>query len=94
MSEKTTCPACGVHLSSITIWLYGGDSEGSPCCGLSRSAFTEIASIRSTRADEALKERAAELVRRCDGLEWENARLRALVSDIEDLLSTRPEESE
>lgn len=91
MSEKTTCPACGSHLSSITFWLRDdgpyGATEGSPCCGLSYGAFREIETIRNSRASQKLKERTTDLVKRNDELERENRRLRDALQSIRDAVA-------
>jgi hypothetical protein len=84
MSNKMTCPGCNSHTSAVLSDYMAGD----PCryCGLSASATEEILAVRRSVADEALKARLEEVLRKFDEADRRAAGLERKLSDIRRVL--------
>jgi hypothetical protein len=69
VSNKTTCPGCGAHSSSVT----EAFASGQPCpfCRLSAAAAAEVVAVREARADGKLKATAEEALLRAGRAESE-----------------------
>jgi hypothetical protein len=89
MSEKMTCPGCGSHSSSV-LADYRAEK---PCrnCGLSWDAATEILDVQERTANEELKAKLAEALKRADKAEDKARRLR---NHLNGLLSKAQEVSQ
>lgn len=78
------CPGCGGYSSSV----LGRVRDGEPCpfCGLSAQAILEINEVRAKKADEGLKARLEEALKRVDKAETEAAKIRGFFVRMRDLL--------
>ena len=85
MSNKTECPACGSHTSSIYD-AFKRDEE-CPYCGLPAEAAKAINEARERGADKQLVDRALAAEKRAAEMETELRRLRRRLVRLRDLVN-------
>lgn len=90
MSEKATCPICGLHSSAVLRAMLGDEGYGEkpvcPQCSLSGAAMLEVQAARRRQADAELTRLYTEAVVRADKAESEAETLRAILGQVRQAL--------
>lgn len=85
MSNKQECPGCESYSSSVLAAFERG--EPCPYCGLSAAAALEIEAVKTSRADGALRERLAVVLRERDEMKRELDRSRSQLQRARSILN-------
>lgn len=80
MSDKMLCPGCDSYTSSVLAAVSGG--RPCPYCGLSAEVVLKVEAVRLTKADEALKAKCEEALKRADEAERAVQMLRGVLRNI------------
>lgn len=89
MSDKTTCPGCDAHTSSV----HAAVRDGRPCpyCGLSAEVIEQVNAVQNRLEETALTRQWQEAVIRAERAEREAAALRAKLDKIRRALDEKSE---